>query len=275
MKRRIKRCKIYFPFIGAGMQEVASYRVNWIFYMLGNVMACAVSYFIWKAVYASGSSESMNGFTMPQMIVYIVMMFLTNTMIASDASYVIGEEVRDGAIIMRMLKPISYNATFLFQEIGNKLFTEFIIALPLVFAVEAIRAAFAGSVQFNVLRFLLFLFSAATAYLLNFFFNICFGFAAFITKNLWGVNTVKNCVVGFLSGSIIPLSFLPGALESVFLFLPFASLNYTPVMIYMGKYSGGTLWYYLGLQIFWAAAFWGLSKLLWKVVSRRLTAQGG
>ena len=47
MKRRLK---IYTPFISAGMQEVATYRVNWIFYMLGNVVVCFVSYFIWRAV---------------------------------------------------------------------------------------------------------------------------------------------------------------------------------------------------------------------------------
>lgn len=272
MKRRLK---IYTPFISAGMQEVATYRINWIFYMLGNVVVCLVSYFIWRAVYASGDGGSMNGFTMPQMIVYIVLVFLTNTMIASDVSYVIGEEVRDGAISMRMLKPVSFNATFLFQEIGNKLFTEFILALPLIFVVEVIRTAFSGEVQFDVLRFFLFLFSAATAYLIYFFFNICFGFVAFITKNLWGVNTTKNCIVGFLSGAVIPLSFLPAQMEAVFLMLPFASLNYTPVMIYMGKYSGLEMLFYLGLQLFWAAAFFALSKLFWKLISRRLCVQGG
>ena len=170
----MKKLKIYLPFVSAGMQEVATYRVNWIFYMLGNVMTCGVSYFIWKAVYASGGSGAISGFTMPQMVVYIVMMFLTNTIIASDVSYVIGEEVRDGAIAMRLLKPVSYNATFLFQEIGNKLFTEFILAVPLVPAAELIRFAFYGSVQFNPLAFVLFLLSATLAYLMNFFFNICF-----------------------------------------------------------------------------------------------------
>lgn len=272
MKRRLKT---YLPFVNAGMQEVATYRLNWFFYMLGNVLTCIVSYFIWKAVYASNGGGSVSGFDMPQMIVYLVLIYLSNSMIASDVSYVIGEEVRDGAISMRMLKPVSYNSTFLFQEIGNKLFTEFILAVPLIFAVEVIRTAFSGTLQFDFLRFLLFLFSIATAYLLNFFLNVNFGFVAFATKNLWGVNLVKNAIIGFLSGAIIPLSFLPAPLEQVFLLLPFASLNYTPVMIYMGKYTGAELLYFLGLQIFWMLAFWGLSKLLWKVVSRHLSVQGG
>ena len=93
MKRKLKT---YLPFVNAGIQEVATYRVNWIFFMLGNAIACFVSYFIWAAVYSSGGEESMNGFTMPQMVVYIVLMFLTSTIIASDGAYVVGEEIRDG-----------------------------------------------------------------------------------------------------------------------------------------------------------------------------------
>lgn len=270
-----RSAKIYFPFVNAGMQEVTTYRVNWIFFMLGNVLACFVSYFIWKAVYASSANPSLDGFTMPDMIVYIVLMFLTSTIIASDASYVVGEEVRDGSIAMRLLKPVSYNGTFLFQELGNKLLTEFVLLIPLVITVEIIRALLCGSLQFRIGLFCVYLLSCVMAYLINFFFNICFGFLAFVIKYLWGANMMKNCVVGFLSGTIIPLAFLPEPMENVFLMLPFASLNYTPTMIYMGKYNGWSMLYYLGLQLFWVLAFWGLSKLLWRVSVKRLTVQGG
>ena len=272
MKRRLR---IYLPFVNAGIQEVATYRVNWIFFMLGNALACFVSYFIWKAVYGSGSGDALNGFTLPQMIVYIVLMFLTGTIIASDGAHVVGEEIRDGTIAMRLIKPVSYNATFLFQELGNKLPTEIAIAVPMILAVEILRTVLSGELQFKPLLLLIYIFSCVLAYLINFYFNICFGFIAFVIKYLWGANMMKNVVIGFLSGAVIPLSFLPDALERVFLFLPFASLNYTPVMIYMGKYSGAQLWYCIGLQAFWVLFFFGLSKLLWRVSVRRLTVQGG
>ncbi len=271
----MKKLRIYTPFINAGIQETATYRVNWIFYMLGNTLACFVSYFIWKAVYASSGEGTMNGFTMPQMIVYIVLMYLTSTMVSSDGAYTIGEEIRDGSIAMRLIKPVSYNATFLFQELGNKLMTVGILLVPLVVAVEVIRSVFSGEIQFDVLSFLLYLLSCVFAYLINFFFNICFGFIAFIIKYLWGANMMKNVIVGFLSGTVIPLAFLPKPLEQVFLFLPFASLNYTPVMIYMGMYQGLDLVYYIGLQAFWVLAFWALSKILWQISVRHLSVQGG
>lgn len=272
MKRKLR---LYLPFVNAGMQETATYRVNWIFFLFGEALACAVSFFIWNAVYNSGGDSTMSGFTFEKMIVYIVLMFLTSGIIGSDASWSVGEEVRDGSIAMRLLKPVSYNSTFLFQELGNKLLTEIVLMVPLVIAVELIRWAISGVFAFAVISFLIYLFSCVLAYLINFFFNICFGFLAFVIKYLWGANMMKNCIVGFLSGTIIPLAFLPKPLETVFSLLPFASLNYTPVMIYMGKYSGLELLWFIGLQLFWVFAFWGLSKLLWSLSVKRLSVQGG
>ena len=270
-----KRLKIYTPFISAGVQAAATYRTDLVFGLLGDVLACFVSYFIWKAVFLSSGGELLHGFTMPQMIVYIFLMFLTSMLIYSGGTYDIGEEIRDGSIAMRMLKPVSYNATFLFQEIGNKLATNVVLIVPLVAGIEIVRTHVMGEIQFDIVQFLLYLFSCVLAYLVNFFFNICFGFIAFIIKYLWGANMMKNCIVGFLSGTIIPLAFLPDTFEKVLLLMPFSSLNYTPVMIYMGMYSGSEMCFYLGLQIFWVLAFWGLSKLLWSTASKRLRVQGG
>jgi len=270
-----KLIKMYTPFINAGIQETIAYRVDVFFYLLGEVFTALVSYFIWKAVFMSSGEQSLNGFTMPQMIVYIFLMFFTTLLISSDGTYNIGEEIRDGSIAMRLIKPISYNATFLFQEIGNKLLTITILIVPVLVGIEALRTHLTGELQFDIVRFLLYLFSCALGYLINFYFNICFGFIAFAIKYLWGANMMKNCIVGFLSGAIIPLSFLPDTIEKVLLLFPFASLNYTPVMIYLGKYDAFQTVSYIGLQMFWVLLFAGLSKLLWGCASKRLTIQGG
>ena len=42
----------------------------------------------------------------------------------------------------------------------------------------------------------------------------------------------------FLLQMLVPLAFLPKGLAAVLNLLPVASLSYTPVMIYMGMYSG-------------------------------------
>ena len=270
-----KKLKIYTPFINAGLQEMASYKVNWFFFILGDVLACFVSFFVWEAVFISNGGNSFMGFNKSDMVVYIFLSFLTGQLISSGGTYNIGEEIKDGSIAMRMIKPISYNATFLFQEIGNKLMEIGILFIPLVAGVEIYRFAITGEIKFDIFRLLIYLVSSIFAYGINFYFNICFGFTAFVFKNLWGSNMLKNTIVGFLSGSVIPLAFLPEVVRNVLTFLPFSSLSYTPVMIYMGMYNGFEILFYIGLQLLWVVAFFGLSKLIWKCVINRLSIQGG
>ena len=71
----------------------------------------------------------------------------------------VGEEIRDGTIAMRLIKPVSYNATFLFQELGNKLPTEIAIAVPMILAVEIPRTVMSGELQFKPLLLLIYIFS--------------------------------------------------------------------------------------------------------------------
>lgn len=270
-----RKLRIYLPFITAGVQEATTYKVNFLCHMVGSIMNCFISYFIWSAVYSSGNKENIEGFTMPQMVVYIFLMFLTSVLVASDGTYNIGMEVRDGSIAMRLIKPVSYNSTFLCQEIGYKIMGGGLLIIPLIVGVEVARFVFTGELQFNALRCMLYFLSTTFAYLISFFFNICFGFIAFVIKYVWGADLMKNCIVAFLSGAVVPLAFLPEAVEKVFLILPFASLSYTPVMIYLGRYTGVELVGYILLQFFWVFAFWLLSKLLWKITTKHLSVQGG
>ena len=98
---------------------------------------------------------------------------------------------------------------------------------------------------------------------------------SFFFKNLWGTTLIKESIISFLSGSTIPLAFLPAGLATVLNFLPFASLAYTPVMIYMGMYSLGEIFGYLSLQVFWLFVMMGLSKLIWNSAMKHLSIQGG
>ncbi len=270
-----KHFTIFKQFVNAGIQQALSYRVNTLFWVFGDIMYCFVSLFIWKAIFLSSKSEIFMGFSLEQMIVYIFLMYLTNMLVSSYSSYAIGEEILDGSISMRLIKPISYNATFLFQELGNKLITLFIVFTPLIVGVEVYNFFTTGAVVVKLHTFLLFTLSSCLAYLINFYFNICYGFTAFVFKNMWGSSMMKNTIVGFLSGMYIPLSFFPEMAAKVLTILPFASLAYTPVMVYIGVYKGKELAFYIGLQIFWCVFFWLLSKLIWSGVHKRLTVQGG
>ena len=82
-------------------------------------------------------------------------------------------------------------------------------------------------------------------------------------------------MIGFLSGSLIPLAFMPDGLRICLEYMPFASMGYTPVMLYMGKYGVYEILFRIGLQIIWAVLLYGLSKLIWFGAIKKLCIQGG
>jgi len=203
------------------------------------------------------------------------MTYLSTVLTESDMSYVIGEEIVEGDIAMRLIKPINYDTSFLFQEVGNKLLMVGVVLLPITVGVEIYRYVVTGTLMFNGLLFLTFFISILFGYIISFYFNMCFGFLAFWLKNLWGANMLKGSIIKFLSGAIIPIAFLPPVIGNVLTVLPFASLTYTPVMIYMDMYTISQTFFFLGLQLFWILIFFALSKYIWNFAIKRLCIQGG
>ena len=257
----------YKPFINAGVQELITYRVNFILYRIGDVMGAFVAFYLWKAVFDSSQESLIQGFSMADITLYIIMSFVTNLLTRSDSSFMIGEEVKDGSIIMRLLRPVHFAASYLFTELGSKWLIFITVGLPFL-SVIVLMKILSGQGIVEVL-------GLTVLYLFSFFFNICFGFSAFVFKNLWGSNLLKNSLVAFMSGSLIPLAFFPKVVSDILSFLPFSSLIYTPVMIIVGKYDAGQMIQALALQFFWLLVMVGLSQLTWKRIQSFITIQGG
>ena len=57
--------------------------------------------------------------------------------------------------------------------------------------------------------------------------------------------------------------------------MPFSSMIYTPVMIYLGKYSGQELLFAMGRQFVWIVILYWLGNVIWAKVTKRLVVLGG
>ncbi|CVP24201.1 membrane protein [Streptococcus pneumoniae] len=83
----IKLWRRYKPFINAGVQELITYRVNFILYRIGDVMGAFVAFYLWKAVFDSSQESLIQGFSMADITLYIIMSFVTNLLTRSDSSF--------------------------------------------------------------------------------------------------------------------------------------------------------------------------------------------
>lgn len=267
--------KRYVPFMKAGVQALVVYRMNFLGFVIGGLIYCFVMFYLWRAVFESNGGGLFMGFSMTDMVVFLFLSNTTNQLTFSSVCDNIGEEIRDGSISMRLIKPVNTDLSYLFSELGTALMKMVVLLLPMLLGLEIYRFCVTGTVMFNGVQFLLYLFSCVLAYVISFRVNLCFGFMAFYVKNLWGISILKNSVFNFLSGSLIPLAFMPEGLRLCLEYMPFASMSYTPVMIYMGKYSAEETTLRIGIQVVWALLLYGLSKLVWFRAVKKLCVQGG
>ncbi len=267
--------KRYVPFMKAGVQSLIIYRMNFLGFIIGGLIYCFVMFYLWRAVFDSNGGGMFLGFSMTDMVIYLFLSNTTSQLTFSSVSNDIGEEIKDGSIAMRLLKPVNTDLSYLFNELGGVLLKLVIFVIPMILGLEIYRYCVTGTIMFNAINFLLYVLSAILAYIISFRINLCFGFIAFYVKNLWGIGILKNSIIGFLSGSLIPLAFMPEGLRLCLEYMPFASMSYTPVMIYMGKYGAYEILFRLGIQVVWAVLLYGLSKLIWLGAIKKLCVQGG
>ena len=167
----VKLWRRYKPFINAGIQELITYRVNFILYRIGDVLGAFVAFYLWKAVFDSSQEPLIQGFSMADITLYIIMSFVTNLLTRSDSSFMIGEEVKDGSIIMRLLRPVHFAASYLFTELGSKWLIFITVGLPFL-SVIVMMKILSGKGIVEVLGLLvIYLISLPLAYLIYFFFN--------------------------------------------------------------------------------------------------------
>ncbi|WP_167959334.1 ABC transporter permease [Anaerosporobacter faecicola] len=270
-----QKFRIYKPFTVCRIQEQLAYKWSFYLFIFSSLFCVFVVYYLWKAIYNSSSSATINGFTLNEMIVYIFMSFITSNLVRVGVTRDIGNEVVEGTIAMNLIKPIHYQTRLFFSSLGNLLFRFLVPGIPVWLILTICQYQTAGQLPPSPFTILLYLLSAILSFGIMFLFDFCFGLLAFYTTYIWGLNLAKQAVLSFLTGQLIPLAFFPTSVQKIFEFLPFASMNYTPVMIYLNKMPGERVFFSMGVQLVWLVILYLVAHGLWKRVTKRITILGG
>lgn len=271
----MKRFRIYFPFAVNELKSQMAYRGAFYLFILISTFGSFVSYFLWSAIYGSSGSAILGGLTRNEMTVYIFMTYVTSSIVAISISEWVSEDVVKGTVAMQLIKPIDYRMSLVARALGQMLYRFLLPAVFIWIGLEFYKA-FALGLGFTPIGNIgLYLLSCVMSFLIFVLFDFCVGMIAFFTSYIFGLFMVKEALMSFLTGQLIPLSFFPEAVQRIFDFLPFSSMIYAPVMIYLGKYQGQELLWVLGRQLIWVLLLYGLGSLIWNRVTKRLVVLGG
>ncbi len=185
------------------------------------------------------------------------------------------EAIQSGSVAYELCRPVSVYNLWFARTVARRVSQTILRCLPVLFLGAVLPAPYGIMAPVSAVQLLWTLVSmllgtlAATALcMLVYFIN-------FYTVNAQGVRTVFACMSDFLQGSVIPLPFMPDAVQGVLELLPFAATLNAPLRIYTGDISGPYLYRTVALQVFWVAALVALGKLLEKSAMKRTVVQGG
>ncbi|GJF31030.1 ABC transporter permease [Kitasatospora sp. NE20-6] len=262
----------YTPFAAGSLQALLQYRSTFLVNAVTATTAVGLQVFLWRAVYAGRTGALPGGYDLPQLTTYVLLAQMLALLQANRVDQEVSEEVRRGDIAVSLLRPVHYPLTRFATGLPVSLANAALVAAPVV-ALYALllpltTPTWAGAVLFAV--------SAALSLVIGFAVNLLVGLAAFVTTNIWGVRIIKDGVVAFFAGQVVPLALMPGPLAAVAHVLPFQGMVDGPLRLLLGHYTGpaGAAGI-LAVQATWAALLTGLAALAWRSAVRRLEVLGG
>lgn len=263
------RISPYMAFAKKSFLQKSAYRLNHWLGILNTIIRLFIYVEIYRALY--GANETIDGITMTMVTTNFILSLGLESFFAVDDFY-LSSRINNGSIATEMLLPVNFHGRMLATNLGTALFKLIFHFLP-TFIIAVI---FIGiSAPASIGNFLLFLLSLIFGYGVLWSISFMFQMMSFWLINVWAIMTIKNVFINVLSGSMIPLWFMPSWMAGFINFTPFASIYFTPIQIYLGNISGDEILIGFAKQIVWIVILLIIGNILWKNGQKKLVVQGG
>ncbi len=262
----------YTPFAAASLQTQLQYRSTFLINAVTATTAVGLQVFLWRAVYAGRSGGLPGGYDLPALTTYVLLAQMLALLQANRVDEEVAGEVQRGDIAVSLLRPVNYPLARFAAGLPVSLANAGMVAVPVVLLYSLLLPLTAPTWAGG----LLFVLSAAFSLVIGFGVNLLVGLAGFLTTNIWGIRIVKDSVVAFFAGQVVPLALMPGPLAAVAHALPFQGMVDGPLRLLLGHYHGpAEAAGILAGQAAWAGVLAGLAALAWRGVIRRVEVLGG
>lgn len=259
----------YFAYLKKSFLNRSAYRFDHIMSIFSSCLRMFIFWEIYKALYSG--RQDVEGITMSMVTTsFILSMGLESVFYIND--YFLPEKVWNGNIATELLRPISFKGRMLAENMGNAIFNLIFHFLPALLIASMVMGILPPA---KPMMLLLFVFSACIGYGVLWSLSFIVQTSAIWSINVWGMSTIKNVFVNVLSGTMIPLWFMPTWMEGVIKYTPFSSIYFTPVQIYLGELSLEEIGLKCTIQLVWLIVIFGIGEILWRKGQRKLVVQGG
>lgn len=263
------RLKPYLAFAKKSFLSKSAYRFNHFMGIFNTILRMFIFWGIYRALY--GGRAQVDGITMSMVTTHFILSMGLEAVFSVNDFY-LPEKINNGSIANELLLPISFKGRMLADNLGNALFQLIFHFLPALLVSALVMGICPPAGRVN---FLLFLLSSLLGYGVLWTISFVVQMCSFWLINVWSMVTIKNVFVNILSGSMIPLWFMPEWMEPILRFSPFSSIYFTPIQIYLGQLSYREIGEKCLVQLVWIGMIYLVGNLLWNKGKKKLVVQGG
>ena len=261
--------RAYLEFAIKKFQNKMAYRLEFFMGILDTIISLIVYLCVYKALY--GGNESIDGITLSMVATnFVISLGLSNAFFFDE--FFLEKRVNEGSITSEFLKPVNFVFRMLSENAGEGVFKVIFNFIP-----AAIFAVFYTDLcpPAGVTSVFAMIISVVLGYLILWLISFIVQTWTFWFLSVWGAITIKNVFINVLSGSMIPLWFMPSMLRKIISFTPFESIYFTPVRIYLGELGGVDILKGMGIQVIWIIVLALIANAFWKNGVKKLVIQGG
>jgi ABC-2 type transport system permease protein len=252
-----------------GVAETVAYRGEFLVWILTTTQPL-IMMALWTSAARAGGN--FGGYTAAGFTAYYLATLIVRQLTGNWVAWQMSEEMRSGAMSMRLLRPIHPFFAFAASHIAAIPFRS-LIALPLI----VILLIFSSCSQLSTdpLQLALLLPSLALAWLLTFVMLFIIGSLSFWMTQTFAIANLYFGAYSLLSGYLLPLTLLPGGFRTAAAYLPFRFMQSAPVELMTLRMSHEHAAFLVGGQLVWALALLGTALVVWRAGVRRFEAVGG
>lgn len=266
--------KKYWRVAVLGWQDALVYRLNAVIWVWYSVLPAITLMWVWQAAYQARGQHAIGGFDLLGMMTYYLFVTAFSIVITPHPEYDTAQQIKDGKITQFIVKPIGYFGYRLAQETAYQT-VKTTMLLP---AMGLMICLFRADLRLPTLtgaQWSLFLLSSLLAYLILSQLKFLLGISAFWIVEPGGFLEIWNTLVAVMAGRLLPITLLPGWLQSLGTVLPFASLYAFPMRLLLAHATSEEIKLGLTRQLLWLTFLTFVVRWAWRRGLRDYEAYGG
>ena len=251
-----------------GVAETVAYRAEFLVWILTTTLPL-VMLGLWTSV---ASEAPFRGYTSAAFVAYYLSNLIVRNLTGSWVAWQISEEIRLGAMSMRLLRPIHPYVAFAASHLAAIPFRS-VVVLPV--AVVLLVSSGASALTTEPLQLGLLLPSLALAWIITFNLMFMIGAVAFFVTKTMALMNLYFAMFSLLSGYLLPIPLLPRAIGWFAEWLPFRFMLSAPIELMTRPLDSGQVATIMLGQVGWAAATLTLALVMWNRGIKKFEAVGG